>query len=138
MRGATDEVRFFSHVERGECWNWTAATNHAGYGVFGTWNPRKQVRAHRWAYEYFIGPIPEGLQIDHLCRNRMCVRPDHLEAVTPKVNTQRGSNHNRDKAICVRGHSLYVNIYIDKLGRRVCRDCHRIHRENRRRRMEAQ
>jgi len=76
------------------CWLWTASTNKNGYGQFrfgsqvdGT---RTMVLAHRWAYEHLVGPIPEGLQLDHLCRAPWCVNPEHLEPVTNRENTVRG------------------------------------------------
>ena len=80
------EVRFWRFVAKTDtCWLWTGATA-SGYGLF--WDER-QVRAHRWAYESEVGPIPEGLQLDHLCRVPLCVRPDHLEPVTGAENMRR-------------------------------------------------
>jgi len=69
----------------GSCWEWKGKTNKAGYGVFTT----EQVYVHRYAYEYMKAPIPEGLTIDHLCRVRNCVNPDHLEPVPRAENTRR-------------------------------------------------
>ncbi len=82
--------RFLSHVEvqTGGCWLWTSAIHKKGYGQFGVGDHTYQ--AHRWSYEYFIGPIPQGLQLDHLCRNRACVHPEHVEPVTSRVNGHRG------------------------------------------------
>ena len=83
------EVRFWRYVEqRGECWIWTASIRPNGYGEFRC-NGRL-TRAHRFAFEQMVGPVPEGLQLDHLCRNRACVNPEHLEPVTGSVNVQRG------------------------------------------------
>ena len=83
------EVRFWRYVEqRRECWVWTASIRPNGYGEFRC-NGRL-TRAHRFAYEQMVGPVPEGLQLDHLCRNRACVNPEHLEPVTGSVNVQRG------------------------------------------------
>lgn len=74
-------------VQRGDCWVWTATLDRHGYGTF--FLGRNQ-RAHRAAYELFVGPIPGGLDIDHLCRNRACVNPDHLEPVDRRTNILRG------------------------------------------------
>ena len=77
------------HMSDG-CWLWMASKrNSKGYGQF--WADGKIVPAHRWAYEQFKGPIPDGLQIDHLCRTPACVNPAHLEAVTAKENNNRGN-----------------------------------------------
>ena len=81
--------RFWSKVHKGpDCWTWTAATDLDGYGVF--WTGKKMRGAHRIAYKQFVGQIPDGLQIDHLCRNRNCVNPTHMEVVTPRENNLRG------------------------------------------------
>lgn len=86
--------RFESKVERlaSGCWQWTGAILDTGYGVLTEGGKNGKVfRAHRVAYELFIGPIPEGLVLDHLCHNRWCVNPEHLEAVTNHVNVLRGN-----------------------------------------------
>lgn len=70
------------------CWNWTGKLHLNGYG--GIRRDGRQWYAHRWVYERLVGPIPEGLQIDHLCRNHRCCNPAHLEPVVPAVNTRRG------------------------------------------------
>lgn len=84
-------VRFFEKIEQnGACWEYQGAQVngygrfHGGQGVGVKW-------AYRWSYEYFVGPIPTGLTIDHLCRNKACVNPTHLEAVPQSVNVNRGS-----------------------------------------------
>lgn len=88
--------------------------------------------AHRVAYEATVGPIPKGLQVDHLCRNRLCVNPSHLEAVTPAENKRRGFSPpaiNARKTHCIHGHELAgANVYYrkDRPGRRQCRECERI------------
>ena len=96
--------------ELGQCWVWAEGRSKAGYGKFYV-NPQVgQVYAHRYAYEAEYGPIPQGLQCDHLCRNRACARPTHLEAVTQAVNKARGISGalSRERALaqthCVNGH----------------------------------
>lgn len=74
----------------GECWIWRSVIHPKwGYGRFSFGG--KYVQAHRWSYQHFVGPIPKGLHIDHLCRVRACVRPDHLEPVTPAENNRRAA-----------------------------------------------
>ncbi len=106
---ATAEQRFWSKVaRRGDCWEWVAGKNDDGYGSF--WSGERTVRAHRWAYEHMVGPIPAGLALDHLCRNRACVNPEHLDPVPPLVNTRRGvpGAYMRERATqithCPKGH----------------------------------
>lgn len=87
------------------CWLWTGPTNEKGYGL--TTVKGKTVRVHRIAYELWKGPIPPGLQIDHLCRTRNCFNPEHLEAVTPRENVLRGESSaalRARKTHCVHGH----------------------------------
>lgn len=107
------------------CWLWPVRAN--SYGTFHLSNPTHAIRAHRWAYEQFIGPVPDGLVIDHLCRNPSCVNPAHLEAVTQKVNLLRGNTlqaQNTAKTHCIHGHLLDGNnLYKRPNGKRVCRIC---------------
>ena len=108
------------------CWIWQAAIKSDGYGVF--WVNGRTVRAHRFAYEMFVGPIPDGLQTDHLCRNRNCVNPAHLEPVTNQENFRRGEGgkHKRDKTHCPQGHPYAgENLYVKPNGYRECRICQR-------------
>lgn len=113
---------------RGSCWQWTAGAISTGYGLFHQAN-RKAVLAHRYSYEQLVGPIPDGLVIDHLCRNRRCVNPAHLEAVTTGVNTRRGlgvSTFNALKTDCPAGHPYSTeNTYVSPKGSRICRACAR-------------
>jgi len=91
--------RFLDHIlvpASGECWKWSGARMPCGYGRFqvdtvkaGGRKRPSGVLAHRYAYELFVGPIPAGLTIDHLCRNTSCVNPEHLEPVTLSENTRR-------------------------------------------------
>jgi hypothetical protein len=113
------------------CWLWTGADNGEGYGTISVPGKRGH-KAHRFAYELFVGPIPDGLQIDHLCRVRCCVNPAHLEAVTQKVNVQRGIAVAKTKEYfaaithCPHGHKYSGdNLRKSKQGHRLCRTCHR-------------
>ena len=122
---------FFTRVRMGkadECWIWEGPKDRGGYGKHS--EQHAIIYAHRWSYEHFKGPIPAGFQIDHLCRNRACVNPDHLEAVTKKVNTLRSlapTAMNARKTHCIHGHPFDSNnTYITSKGERVCRACRRI------------
>lgn len=125
------ERRFWRKVDRSAggagCWVWTACLNSYGYGQFAATG--RQVQAHRFSYELLIGAIPHGLDIDHLCRNRACVNPAHLEPVTRRVNLLRGETIVAEcaaKTECPVGH-VYddANTRIDRRGARRCRACHR-------------
>lgn len=86
-----------------DCWQWTGAVQSSGYGSIGIGN-RRTALVHRLTYTFAIGPIPNGMQIDHLCRNTLCCNPDHLEPVTNKVNSERSAR--ATKTHCVHGHPL--------------------------------
>ena len=105
------------------CWLWTAAIAR-GYGVF--WFEGRQGPAHRYAYERWAGPIPDGLQLDHLCRVRNCVNPNHLEPVTCRENLLRGETFNATNAArthCPQGHEYdEKNTYVWR-SQRHCRPC---------------
>lgn len=118
-------------IARTGCWQWTGYICSDGYG--GMKRSGKLVRAHRLSYEAFKGPIPSGLSIDHLCRNKLCVNPEHLEAVSIRENTLRGigpSAENARKMFCINGHILIgdnVTMRPRKKGipYRRCKTCHR-------------
>lgn len=124
-----DELRFRFKIgaERADgCWPWEAALTGPGYGAFRI--NGQTCYAHRIAYELFIGPIPEGLSLDHLCRNPACVNPAHLEPVTHKENLARGNHANGStgQTHCKRGHPFdEENTYRYK-GARACRACMRL------------
>jgi len=120
-----DRLHVKSPVSDG-CWEWAASGNGSGYGKF--WNGTRLVYAHRFAYERWVGPIPDGRVIDHLCRNPGCVNPDHLEAVTVDENTRRGVSPGARagrSGLCKNGHALEgENLYVRSDGRgRECRAC---------------
>lgn len=148
--------RFFSKIDKtddaGACWIWTGARVR-GYGQFyaGPEAPRRLVSAHRWSYAFHVGPVPEGLQIDHRCHSvdrtcvggiacthRACVNPQHLEAVSGKTNTARipplpaarRGLHQTFKTHCPKGHAYtpentYVHVRESGGINRVCRACKR-------------
>jgi len=115
-------------IDSNQCWNWTSYLMKNGYGVIGIKINRIKSSwlAHRISYLCFIGDIPEGYTLDHLCRNRGCVNPKHLEPTTLQENHKRGENPqtiNSRKTHCIRGHSL-ENAYIEKQnGKRHCNVC---------------
>ncbi len=111
------------------CIEWVGPINPRGYGTFQLFKDltMRTMFAHRVAWVRRFGVIPDGLQLDHLCRNRKCVNTDHLEAVDSRTNTLRGSGPaglNARKTACHKGHLFTdANTYIDKKGRRNCRNC---------------
>jgi hypothetical protein len=108
------------------CWTYTGYVKPDGYGR--AWHAGRMVYPHRAVYEVLVGPIPAGLQLDHLCRNRACYNPAHLEPVTQTENARRGirGEQLRSQTHCVAGH-LYDedNTYVTPDGRRNCRTCRR-------------
>ncbi len=111
------------HAPKTGCWEWTGAIQSSGYGSFGV---NKSGRlAHRLSYESMRGPIPEGLQIDHLCKNKVCVNPWHLEPVTHQENQARTDR--ATKTHCKHGHPLSgANLGKTGRGYRRCMTCNRI------------
>lgn len=131
-RGTVQE-RFWQKVNRNSaagCWLFLAGKDKDGYGKFKA--DGRHVRAHRYAYEILVGPIPDGLEPDHLCRTPACVNPAHLELVTPRENTLRGSGPtavNARKTHCKHGHAFTpMNTRLEPRNkdgplRRYCRTC---------------
>lgn len=123
--------RFLAKVDKsGDCWLWTGAKTNLGYGCVWSGPGGSQVLAHRVSWELHRGPIPAGLQIDHICRVPSCVRPEHLEPVSPSVNTARGyapslgAAFQLAKTHCPQEHPYdAVNTYINKRGGRMCKTC---------------
>jgi len=113
-----------------DCWEWRGQKLWSGYGRFFVWAPGGGGKrpAHRVAYELFIGPVPAGLDLDHLCRNRGCVNPDHLEPVTRRTNLLRGNTIPARKARqthCCRGHEFNAaNTKLRPNGTRFCLRCY--------------
>jgi hypothetical protein len=141
MNNATLE-RFWAKVDKsGECWVWTAGRDIYGYGKFFD-ERRRSVGAHRFAYRATIGEPAPGLVLDHLCRNRACVNPSHLEPVTQRTNVLRSPAppaKNAVKTHCDSGHEFTTeNTYVMP-GGRGCRECRRAawRRWNARRKQKA-
>jgi hypothetical protein len=126
-----DEARFWSKVDvpfrPGACWTWLGGRNGDGYGAFRVGVHARG--AHRWLHERLVGPLPVGMELDHLCRNRQCVRPDHLEVVDHRTNVLRGDAPAAKilrRETCPRGHTY------DRLESGRFRRCSICRRENRR------
>src|SRR5438132_7769766 len=125
--------RFWDKVDRrgpDECWLWLASDNGAGYGQIARGSGTGMALAHRVSYEFLVGPIPEGMTLDHLCRTPRCVNPAHLDPVPLRENILRGVSPAAQaarKTHCKHGHPFdSKNTYIDPDGIRRCRECARL------------
>lgn len=119
-----NEDRFWARVDAsGDCWEWISTRNERGYGRL-VFDGHKH-SAPRVAWELLVGPIPSGMEPDHLCRNPPCVNPDHLEIVTHAENTRRGivGINNRLKTHCPKGHEYSEANTFVRSGSRHCRTC---------------
>lgn len=127
VKAATGPDRFWNKVDRSggpdSCWLWLGSLMSRGYGQFSV-GPRggaKNWRTHRLAYELSVGPIPDGMALDHLCRNRRCCNPRHLEPVTTAENNKRAG---AAMLVCARGHAMSPdNVLKGRNGTRECRAC---------------
>jgi hypothetical protein len=133
-------LRFWRKVRIGDgCWEWQGAPNRNGYGRYRE-HARRQGMAHKVAYEAMVGPVPGDRNLDHICRNRACVRLSHLQIVTGRMNTLRGIGPtavNARKTHCPQGHEYSPeNTYRYRSWRR-CRACHLAKKRARRERMKA-
>lgn len=120
------QARFWRQVNKTDtCWVWVGKLHHTGYGNFSV--NSTYISAHRYAYLVLVGAIADGLELDHLCRNRACVNPAHLEAVTHQVNAARGVHPGQPKrSHCFRGHAMTPdNVKVHVNGSRQCRTCRR-------------
>lgn len=154
-RKHADRPQYVIDAESG-CWVWQWNLDGHGYGALRV--DRRNVKAHRYMYERYVGPAPAGLDLDHLCHNadlscpggdtcrhRRCVNPSHLEPATRLANTLRGRGPtaaNAEKDSCQNGHPFdEANTYLAKGARgrmqRTCRECHRVYERERRRRKQG-
>lgn len=125
----TVDERFWNRLRETAdgCWEWAEYVDEKGYGRF--WDGSRTIRAHQYSYSALVGDVPAGLELDHLCRNRRCANPYHLDPVTHAVNMARSDNillANAAKSHCLRGHEFTPeNTYAKNDGGRQCRACDR-------------
>ena len=115
-------------IAKNGCWDWQGYVDKTGYAGFLV--NHKRLLVHRFSYEIFNGHIPNGITVDHICKNRKCVNPWHLDLTTRFENVQRGANkiaQNAGKLNCPQGHSYSgENLYVTKKGFRQCKTCQKI------------
>lgn len=124
-----DRIRARVQVDANGCWIWQGGVKSTGYGAISVRNRMRN--AYAVAYEVFKGTVPKGLELDHLCRVRLCVNPDHLEAVTHRENVLRGTSPAAAHAVkthCPRGHEYAGNnlkVFVRRTAtQRRCAQCH--------------
>ena len=132
------------------CWFWTGPPNSSGYGVLSVGDRKREV--HKWAYEELVGPVPDGLVVDHLCHDpstcangvaclhRRCTNPDHMELVTSSENTRRGRNNRLAETTCKNGHpwdDFFWETQKKKYRVRRCRHCRRAMLQRRQERLST-
>lgn len=115
-----------------DCWHWALSTTQDGYAK-GQFDGKLRTSLHKRVYERVVGPVTAGLDLDHLCRNRRCLNPAHLEPVTRQENLARGRNAQRDKTHCIRGHAFtpentkFRTTGVKKHVSRVCLTCYTLY-----------
>jgi len=125
----------FVRVSKAGCYEWLGSVSPQGYARISV--AGRPELAHRWVYETFVEIIPKGMVVDHLCRNRKCVNPEHLQIATHRENMLCGTGmaaRNKNKTHCVRGHAFDS---VNKNGHRFCRKCARIRAKQRHIRRKA-
>ncbi|MCA1844613.1 MAG: HNH endonuclease [Actinobacteria bacterium] len=109
------------------CWLWTASIDADGYGRLGKGSdPTQPTKAHVVLWNALRGPVPEGMELDHLCQVKHCVNPAHLEPTTHLVNCQRRPQYQSEKTHCPQGHPYDEENTYDNQGRRHCRACMKV------------
>ena len=129
LAGSKAQLRFWAKVRKTEtCWLWTGGLTQNKYGRFNVDGRKHRVLAHRYTYELLVGPVPNGTELDHLCRVRQCVNPGHLEPVTHRENILRGNSCGGRRALkthCIRGHEFTDANTLRSANERKCRACQR-------------